>query len=113
MSMDVTCLFSVVKNTSGLRKRFSVLPPHGVELDANEEYTVFGSVLEALQRSSVTGRANSDAFTRLVDAGDLEIRALPKPILTDEGTDEVKMIELLDGELILRDPCWTSLSIPA
>lgn len=112
MSMDTTCLYSVVRNTSGQTKNFPFLPPHGKELDDQEEYSVWGSVLEAVNRGDRSGgRFQSDLDAALEN--DLEIRTLPKPILTDESQPGLptKMITLTGGSLVLEDPCWESLSL--
>lgn len=111
MAMDTTCLFSVVKNVSGVKKRFTCLPPHGRELDANEELSIFGSVLEAVNRGDRYGDRWMNGLEAAVENGDLEIRALPKPILVDELTPDVKMVSLIGGSLTLEDPCWESLSV--
>ena len=111
MSMDTTCVYSVVRNVSGQTKNFTFLPPHGRELADQEEYAIFGSILEAVSRSNDRfGARFPDALEAALEAGDLEIRTLPKPILIDEGTLETKMITLQAGSLVLEDPCWESLS---
>ena len=113
MSMDTTCLFSVVRNISGGTKNFPWLPPHGRELTDNEEYSIFGSVLEAVSRSNDRfGARFNDDLEGALERGDIEIVTLPKPILLDEGTLATKMITLQAGSLVLEDPCWESLSNP-
>lgn len=113
MAMDTTCVFSVVRNVSGQSKNFPFLPPHGKELADQEEYSIFGSVLEAVTRSNDRdgNRFNNDLEAAL-ERGDLEIRTLPKPILLDESLLVTKMITLQGGSLVLEDPCWESLSNP-
>lgn len=111
-TFDTSCLFSVVKNISGVKKKFPTLPPHGVELDADEQYSIWGSVLEAILRGDRFGRANSDALEKLLDQRLLEIRKLPKPIMEDETLNDIKVITLDNGSLVLEDPCWeTSLTV--
>lgn len=112
MAMDTTCVFSIVRNSSGGKKNFPFLPPHGKELDANEEYSVFGSVLEAVSRGDRFGAVFHDSLEASLESGDLEILTLPKPILLDEGTLVPKMLTLQAGSLVLEDPCWESLSNP-
>ena len=49
------CLYSVVKNVSGGTLTCSWLPPHGKQLAANATYTVFGSILNAINRNLSPG----------------------------------------------------------
>ena len=51
LTQDTSCLFSTVKNTSGGRKTYGFLPPHGRTLEADEELTVFGNILESVIRN--------------------------------------------------------------
>lgn len=117
--LDTSCLYSTVKNTSGGRKKFGFLPPHGRELAANEEFTVFGDIKQALIRFERTeARRNIIAFERALQRGDLEIISTPNPILEDQdaGTGHPsKMLRLYGGTLGTVAACWntsTSLEIP-
>lgn len=110
MPVDVSCIFSTVKNTSGGTKKFGFLPPHGRELTANEEFTVFGSILEAVANANgdrVTSRRHMVAFEAAIERGDIEIMNTPAPILQDQTTSAVKMLRLNSGALGTIDPCWT------
>lgn len=104
---DTTCMFSVVKNISGASRFFPFLPPHGAELANNGEYSVFGNVLEAISRSNDRfGDRDKDGLLAEVDAGNLEIRSTPAPILTDATTDDIKTITLNAGSLVVSKPCF-------
>lgn len=109
MPNDTSCLYSTVRNTSGSRKKFGFLPPHGRELAANEEFTVFGSVQESVIRGErVTSRRNIQGLEAAVERGDLEIVSTPSPIFEDTNGDP-KMLHLNSlGALVVDDPCWTS-----
>lgn len=112
LNFDTGCLFSVVKNISGGTMNFPFLPPHGKVLEADEEYSIFGSVLEAVTRGDRFGGRFTRALETSIERHYLEIRSLPKPIMTDETTDAVKVISLDNGSLVLDDPCWeVSLSL--
>jgi hypothetical protein len=104
-----TCEYSTVKNTSGGRMKFGFLPPHGRELAANEEFTVFGSIYEAVVRMErVTSRRNIQALEAALDRGDLTILTTPAPILTN-AQGHPKMLTISDDNLLTTtDPCWTS-----
>ena len=45
---DLNCLYSTVKNISGGSLKFGFLPPHGRELAAAGELTIFGNILDFL-----------------------------------------------------------------
>lgn len=109
-TMDTSCLYSTVKNVSGVKKTFGFLPPHGRTLDDNEEFTVFGDIRQNLGGNqggerSVQRRANA-AFEAAVEAGDIEILQTPSPILQDTATHAAKMLHLTSGTLSAVDPCW-------
>lgn len=117
MPLDTSCLYSTVKNTSGGRKKFGFLPPHGKELAADEEYTLFGDIKEAIIRFERTeARRSIIAFERALQRGDLEIINTPNPILEDMANPgSTKMLRLLNGSLGVIDTCWntsTSLTPP-
>ena len=108
--MDTSCLYSTVKNISGGAKIFGFLPPHGRELAAAEEFTVFGDIRQNLggnrgSERSVHRRDNA-AFEAAVEAGDLEIVSTPSPILEDVTLEIPKMLKLDSGTLSTVDPCW-------
>lgn len=108
--MDTSCLYSTVKNVSGGTKRFGFLPPHGRELDNNEEFTVFGDVRQNIggnrgAERSVQRRDNS-AFEAAIANGDLVIVQTPSPILQDTVSSASKMFQLASGSLSTVDPCW-------
>jgi hypothetical protein len=104
---DQQCLYSVVQNTSGGTRKFGFLPPHGVELASNEEFTVFGNILEALTRDfRATSRRHHIAFTAAINRGDLKILSTPSPILEDATTGEPKTLTITGGTLAVADPCW-------
>ena len=115
-TMDMSCLYSTVKNISGVKKVFGFLPPHGRELDVNEEFTVFGDVRQSLggnrgAERSVQRRDHS-AFEAAIESGDLEIIQTPSPVLQDTDSGDPKILNLTDGTLSAADPCWfESISI--
>ncbi len=115
MGLDTACLYSTVKNTSGGTKKFGFLPPHGRELAAGEEFTVFGDIKQAVIRHERTeGRRNMIALEGALRRGDLEIISTPGIILEDDSNPgSTKMLRLRNGALGITDPCWnvsTSLS---
>lgn len=108
---DTSCLYSVVRNISGATMNFPFLPPHGKELDDDEELSIFGNLLEAVNRGDRFGARNMDSLESALAQGFLEIRQTPAPIVLDLTTDETKMLTVDNGSLVIDDPCFaTSLS---
>lgn len=108
---DHSCLVSTVRNTSGGTKKFGFLPPHGKELEADEELNVFGDIKEAINRGDRFGSRHVAAFLAALDRGDLTIVSTPAPIVFDETNEVSKVLGIDNGALDLSDPCWeTSLS---
>jgi hypothetical protein len=106
--MDLRCLYSTVRNTSGGRKTFGFLPPHGRTLAANEEFTCYGDVRQAIIRFERSeARRNIIAFEHALQRGDIMIESTPTPIMEDAATHAVKMLSLTGGTLGMVDPCWT------
>ncbi len=109
MSQITTCLFSSVKNISGGTLKFGFLPPHGRELEDDEEFTFIGDVVEAVIRGErVTSQRNLDALKRALANEQLVIVKTPNPILYDDVTELSKMLDIQNGTLGVDDPCWDS-----
>lgn len=112
MTVNFSCLYTTVKNTSGVRHKFGFIPPHGVELDVDEEYTVFGDIRQLLGSNaggehSVRRRAQI-AFESAIESGKLSLVETPANILQDTVTDESKMLQLASGVITAVDPCYYS-----
>jgi hypothetical protein len=113
--LDTSCLYSTVRNISGGSKKFGFIPPHGWELEDGEQRTVFGNILEAIQR----GNGDRDmpqrhitAFENSINAHEIEIVNTPSPIFYDETLDASKTLIVDGGTLTVVDPCWfNSISI--
>ncbi len=106
--LSTSCLYSTVRNTSGQSKVFGFLPPHGRRLAINEEFTVFGTIQDAVMGiERVTSRRNVVALEAAIGRGDLVIVQSPAPLF--EANGQTKMLKLTDGgSIIIDDPCWTS-----
>lgn len=108
---DLNCLYSTVKNISGGTLKFGFLPPHGKELDDDEEFTVFGSILGAIGNGfdRACSRRSVLAFESAIDTGKLEITSTPSPILKDSvQTARSYMLTVASEVLGVDDPCWES-----
>ncbi len=106
--LDTTCLYSTVKNTSGVAKTFGFLPPHGKKLAINEEFTCFGDIRQALIRFERSeARRSIIAFENALRRGDIEIINTPNVILEDlQNPGHSKMLTLRNGTLGVATPCW-------
>lgn len=108
--MDTSCLYTTVKNTSGVTKVFGFLPPHGRTLANNEEFTVFGNILQLLGVNQGAGagvaRRSQAAFEAAVESGDLTVVQSPSQILKDISTGDSKMLQVDGGVIDAVDPCW-------
>ena len=118
MGVDVSCLYSTVRNTSGKRKTFGFLPPHGRTLDPDEEFTCFGDIRQAIikfERSE--SRRSITAFEAALRRDDIEIISTTNVILEDiQNPGVTQMLTLRNGTLGVEDPCWevsSSLSDPS
>ena len=112
---DTSCFYSSVKNSSGARRRFGFLPPHGRELAADEEVVFWGDIRQNIQhlRGPEIASARRDilAFDAAVSRGDIIVIYTPTPIFQDQTTNDTKVLQLDDGTLSVVDPCWeTSVS---
>lgn len=107
---NTSCLYSTIKNTSGKSRIFGFIPPHGRTLAANEEYSIFGDIRNALggnrgpERS--VARRDMIAFEAAIASGDLQILETPSQIIVDSVTGDSKILGLASGVLSDIDPCW-------
>ena len=108
---DHSCLVSVLRNTSGQIKTFGFIPPHGKKLGVAEEISVFGNILEAINRGDRFGNRHMNALLDALDRGDIVIVSTPAPILFDETLQTSHILGIDNGNVVIADPCWeTSLS---
>lgn len=110
LTQDWSAAYSTVKNTSGGTKTFSFLPPHGRELAANEELTIYGNVFDAVAIGvdRVGQRRKMEALLNAIEAGELSVVRTPAPVLKDATTGNSKIITLDNGTLDDADPTWLS-----
>lgn len=115
MSYQTSCCFSTVKNISGGAKTFAFLPPHGRRLEINEEYSVFGDIREAIKRGDYgDSRRYMHAFERALATQQIYIVSTPAPVLEDirfpGDATKSKVPTLLNGAIVVYDPCFESFS---
>jgi len=108
---DHSCLMSVLRNTSGAEMFFGFIPAHGKRLAAAEEISVFGNILEAINRGDRFGNRHMNALLDALDRGDITIVSTPAPILFDETNQTSHILQIDGGNVEIADVCWeTSLS---
>ena len=105
-------MYSTVRNNTGKRHTFGFLPPHGRSLAANEEFTVFGNIQDAIVGGidRLSSRRSIAAFEQAIQDEDLIILNTPNPIFEDKN-GHPKMLRLDQANNItVTDPCWSSNS---
>lgn len=103
---DHSCLMSVLRNTSGVEMVFGFIPPHGKRLAAAEEISVFGNILEAINRGDRFGNRHMNALLDALDRGDITIVSTPAPVLFDETNQTSHIIGIDNGTVVISDMCW-------
>ena len=104
--MATTCLQTLLRNTSGVTKAFSFIPPHGKRLTAGEEISIDGDIWDRIKT-----KRQLDALKRAVEAGDIVIVDTPDERHYDETLDMVKVLGVDNGAVTVDDPCegaWSS-----
>lgn len=109
MPQDTSCLYTVVRNISGQRRRFSFLPPHGRVLDPNQEFSIIGSLTDAIARLDVTPhRRKLKSFLKAVADGHLAVVRAPNPVLRAPNGN-VRMLSINNSNnVVVENPCWTN-----
>lgn len=105
----VTCLHTVVKNTSGEERIFGFLPPRGRKLAAGAEFSDMGSVVDWMQGRgglSPVPEKQRKALARALINGDIEIKQTPAVALYDATATATQVLSLDDDTFLGVDPCW-------
>jgi hypothetical protein len=117
ITTPLACLYSTVRNISGVPMAFGFLGKHGKRLEAGEQYTVPGNIADQLAagRSGPTKR-NFEALERALagfvnQAGasispTLALVSTPPPHLYDSTRDVTSVVTLAGGALGIAAPCW-------
>lgn len=110
-TFDTSCLMTTVRNITSGTRTFSFLPPHGRDLDANEEFSVYGDMIAAVQRANpIASKRHVDAYLEAIasDSKTLAVLRTPAPIFWDRNLGTSHLISLETGALVVRDPCMES-----
>lgn len=110
MQMNTACLYSAVKNISGKKKPFSFLPPHGRELDVDEEVLFLGDIRENLGGNGgsepAVRRRGQVAFAKAIENQQLLLLRTPSPVIQDSSTEDPKILAVSGGTLSAVDACY-------
>lgn len=109
---STVCAYTIIENVSGNTLAMSMIPPHGVTLAANAQYSVAGDLIASLG-ASVHGSWKKRKFTALLNAltsGLLQIISSPGLFLYDAHDGKTRMLHLKYGALGTLDPCWAATS---
>ncbi len=112
MAFETACLYSTVRNVSGQTMKFGFLPPHGRELAADEEVTVFGDIREAVVRNQRnTSQHHVKGLIRALDGTNdtggrlLAIINTPAVFLFDETDGQTVTLICDNATLDVATPC--------
>ena len=103
--MTLACLYTSVKNMSGSEMHFGFLPPYGVTLDAEEEYTVAGDLTTRIAMGRDRDRS-FPSYEECLDDTDLVILKTPAVMLYDATDDVVRQLDVANDVVGTIEPCW-------
>lgn len=109
LGLGTSCLYSRVKNTSGVAKVFGFIPPHGKTLAAGEAIHVFGDIRQAMFRFERSeGERNIRALEAAIQRGDISITHTASVIVTDDANPGAvpQQVRLHNGTLGVTPACW-------
>lgn len=99
-------LTTTLRNMSGATKRFPFLPPHGVKLADGESFTCDGDI-----RARLANHPRKFAgLNKALNDGDLVIVESPDEFYYDETKDYTKVIKVVNGAVVIRDPDFGAYS---
>ena len=97
-------MHTTLKNTAGVTRIFSFIPPHGKELADNATTVILGEVIPQIS----TKRAR-EAYEDAVKTGELTIVHTPAVLILDDTLANTKQVTLDSGALVVDDPRLPSL----
>jgi hypothetical protein len=110
--MATTCLNTTVVNISGEARYFDFLPPYGLTLAADEEFSAPGDIIEWLRRRPrpASIEALQLSLNNCLENELIAIKSSPSLFVWDPTPGETKEVAIAgeDGTLTLEDPCYIS-----
>ncbi len=106
---NTECLYTTVKNVSGVEKAFGFLGARGMRLAAGEMATIPGDLVSALGGGGKWSQRKFKALERALDTlSFLSIISTPAVHLYDPIEDRTRVVAFVGGQLGVVDPCWLS-----
>lgn len=110
----VSCLYTTVKNVSGVTRPFGFLGMHGKTLLPNQEYTEFGDLLSAKFTSDTRTNYRKQKALQVALQGDssrnipasLHVKSSPVAVIFDNVALVPQVVTVSAGALGVADPCW-------
>jgi hypothetical protein len=108
--MSTDCIKTTVVNTSGVTRRFSFLPPYGVELAPNATFTHIGTIYDWIDR----GRRKMGHTISMRDVeyalsqNWLAIQSTPATIVHDSMLASSHMLVVDNGSFKIQSPCYVT-----
>ena len=110
-----SCLYTVVRNTSGVAQHFGYILnpgsylPRGVTLAAGEEVAIAGDLTTRLANCRTADRTFK-SYENALSTGKLAILNTPDVHIYDNTLDTVKTLWVSNGVVGVTAPCWGTYS---
>jgi len=104
---DINCLKTTIKNVSGAVLKVPTFPPHGKTFAVGESVSFPGDIEAHFARYRKPWRI-LDSFEALILAGSLTVIKTPSPVMYDTTLDRTSILNVNNGALYAKDPCWAS-----
>jgi hypothetical protein len=108
---NTECMNTTVVNTSGTRRYFDFLPPHGATLNPGQEFTYAGDIPQwiikrSLRPDQLITHWKTVQYT--LQQNLLAIKSTPSPLVYDPTQATTRMIDSDNGKLQLSPPCYVT-----
>jgi len=94
-------LTTKIRNISPRTVTLSFLPPHGIRLEAGQEFTLYGDLYAQLKT-----KRKRQAFEAARLSRTIAVVQTPEVHLFDLVRDETKVLDLSNGSLRVINPAW-------
>ncbi len=99
------CLYSTIKNVSGVKKRFAFVDYWGRELANNEEYSALGHPTQWIKQWRNWTPAHTAALVKSIEDGLVKIIKTPAVVLYDVVQNRGLTLHLDNNRLKTTDTC--------
>jgi hypothetical protein len=110
------CIYTTVKNITGVTRSFGFLGMHGKTLTVNQEYTEFGDLLGSKFTTDTRTNYRKQKALQVALTGDssrgiapmLHVKSSPVSVIFDNVSSLPEVVTITGGALGVADPCWGS-----